>query len=153
MNTQRDLDTPEAINEFVERFYTRLLADKTLGPIFLDTAEIDLEQHLPRIEAFWRKLLLGEIGYNRHMMNIHRETHDQREFTPEDFSRWLDYFESTLDESYQGPYTERARNVARSIATNLQEALLNPKDFAQRTRFIENRAQPIGEVRNRDEVE
>ena len=71
MNTKRDLDSPEAISDFVESFYNQLLADAELGPIFVDTAQIELEHHLPKIKAFWRKLLLGEIGYNNHMMNIH----------------------------------------------------------------------------------
>lgn len=147
MNAKRDLDSPEAISDFVESFYNQLLADEELGPIFVDTAQIELEHHLPKIKAFWRKLLLGEIGYNNHMMNIHRDVHQQQAFTSQNFSRWLSFFESTLANSYEGPYTERARNVAHSIASNLQEALLNPADFSQRTRFIEDRAQPIGSIR------
>lgn len=147
MQTKRDLDSPAAISDFVESFYNQLLADKELSPIFVDTAKIELEHHLPKIKAFWRKLLLGETGYNSHMMNIHRDVHQQQAFTARHFSRWLSFFEATLDESFQGPYTERARNVARSIATNLQEALLNPADYSQRTRYIEERAQPIGSIR------
>ncbi|MEE2730910.1 MAG: group III truncated hemoglobin [Pseudomonadota bacterium] len=141
-----DLDSPQAIRDFVARFYNRLLADAELASIFVEVAGIDLPQHLPRIEAFWCKLLLGEIGYNRHMMNVHREIHLQRPFTAHHFQRWLAHFETTLDAFYAGPYSERARNVARSIATNLEEALLNPAEFSQRTRPIENRALPIGTV-------
>lgn len=143
MTTQQDLDTPQAIKEFVQRFYDKLLADEQLGPIFLQTAAIDLQTHREVIESFWRKLLLGEVGYDRHMMNIHREIHDQRQFTAADFERWLAYFEATLDEHYHGELTHRARYLARSIATNLKEALLNPGQFSQRTRYIENRAAPI----------
>ena len=134
MTAQRDLDSPAAISDFVDSFYNQLLSDQELAPLFLDAAGIDIVQHLPRIKAFWRKMLLGEIGYNRHMMNIHRHVHQQRAFTVENFQSWLGYFESVLDESYAGPCTERARHVARAIATNLQEALLNPADFSQRTR-------------------
>ena len=57
-------------------------------------------------------------------------------FTGAHFQQWLGYFEQTLDQHYQGKYTERARQLARSIATNLQEALLDPASFAQRTRPI-----------------
>ena len=139
MTAKRDLDSPAAISDFVDSFYNQLLSDQELAPLFLEAAGIDIVQHLPRIKAFWRKMLLGEIGYNRHMMNIHRHVHQQRAFTAENFQSWMRYFESTLDESYAGPCVERSRNVARSIAANLQEALLNPAEFSQRTRAGLNR--------------
>ena len=150
MNEKPDLDRPETISDFIESFYSRLLQDDELAPVFLEAAQIDLQRHLPRIKAFWRKLLLGETGYNHHMMNIHRDLHQRHPFTASNFSRWLNYFESTLDASYEGPYAERARKVARSIATNLQEALLHPGDFTQRTRYIENRAHPIAGRKRKD---
>lgn len=140
MSEVQDLDSAEAISEFVKHFYAKLLADPELSPIFLQTANINVETHFPRIEAFWRKLLLREAGYDRHMMNIHRLIHERHPFTPEHFSRWLQHLEHTLDEHYCGRYTDQARNVARSIASNLQEALLNPKDYSHRTRYIEDRA-------------
>lgn len=140
MAASHDLDSAEAIGEFVKRFYAKLLDDPLLSPVFLQTADIDIETHLPRIEAFWRKLLLRETGYDRHMMNIHRQIHQRHEFTAEHFQRWLHHFDATLDEHYSGRYSERARNLGHSIARNLQEALLKPGDFSQRTRYIEDRA-------------
>ena len=68
-----DLDSREQIDSFVDRFYARLLQDERLAPIFVDVAEIDLAVHLPHIKAYWCKLLLGEQGYRRHTMNIHRQ--------------------------------------------------------------------------------
>lgn len=129
----QDLDTPDAIHTFIHRFYDKVLADEQLAPIFLKIANIDLDHHLDIIESFWRKLLLGEKDYDRHMMNIHRAVHQRHGFTPADFDRWLGYFEATLAEGYRGPYTDRARYLAHSIAAHLQEALLAPDNFAERT--------------------
>lgn len=129
----QDLDTPAAIHHFIRRFYDKVLSDEKLAPIFLQTANIDIEHHLSIIESFWRKLLLGEKDYDRHMMNIHRAVHQQGAFTPADFDRWLQHFEATLEEGYQGPFTDRARYLAHSIAAHLREALLAPDNFSHRT--------------------
>ncbi len=123
-----DLDSPERIAAFVDRFYERLLADPELRPIFIDAAGIDLPTHLPRIRAYWRKMLLGEPGYRRHTMNIHRAVHARRPFRPADFERWLALFTTTLDAGFAGPVSERARCLATRIAANMQAGLEVPCD-------------------------
>lgn len=118
-----DLDSRARVEQFVDSFYRRVLADPQLAPIFLDVAAIDLEEHLPRIKDYWCKLLLGEQGYRRHTMNIHRELHGRQPLRPEDFQRWLALFNATLDAGFAGERTERARQVAASIAGNMATSL------------------------------
>lgn len=123
-----DLDTRQNIESFVDRFYQRMLADPQLAPIFVDVAEIDLSVHLPHIKNYWCKLLLGDTGYRRHTMNIHRQLHSKRALHSQDFQRWLEMFELTVDESFAGEQAERAKKVARSIAKNMAAALLVPPE-------------------------
>ena len=118
-----DLDTRETIEAFVDLFYQRILADPQLAPIFLDVAAIDLEVHLPHIKDYWCKLLLGERGYRRHTMNIHRQLHGRQPLRAGDFQRWLALFNATLDTNFAGPRTERARLVAAAIAGNMEASL------------------------------
>jgi hemoglobin len=118
-----DLDSRENIEAFVELFYKRVLADAQLAPIFLDVAAIDLAVHLPHIKDYWCKLLLGEKGYRRHTMNIHRQLHGRQPLQPGDFQRWLALFNATLDENFAGEGTERARRVATAIAANMESSL------------------------------
>lgn len=118
-----DLDCAEHIDIFIDRFYARVLADPMLKPIFIDVAQIDLDKHLPLIKSYWRKLLLGEHGYQRHTMNIHRAVNARQAFTPEAFERWLLLFTQTAHESFAGPQVERAVVVAGSIARNMEIAL------------------------------
>ena len=113
----------ETIEAFVELFYQRVLADAQLAPIFLDVASIDLDVHLPHIKDYWCKLLLGEKSYQRHTMNIHRRLHGKQPLQPGDFQRWLALFNATLDENFAGERTERARQVAASIAANMERSL------------------------------
>ena len=118
-----DLDSPEHIAAFVEAFYARLLTDPRLAPLFIDVANIDIREHFPRIQAYWQKLLLGDGGYQRHTMNIHRQLHNKQALLASDFEQWLDYFIATADEYFCGEKTERAKRVASSIAANMAKAL------------------------------
>jgi hemoglobin len=118
-----DLDSRENIQGFVDCFYQRLLADDQLAPIFVDVAEIDLAVHLPHIKDYWCKLLLGEKGYQRHTMNIHRQLHGKRPLQKEDFQRWLVFFVATVDAGFAGERAERAKQVATSIAANMEKSL------------------------------
>jgi hemoglobin len=118
-----DLDSREQVCCFVDAFYAKVLVDPVLAPIFLDVAVIELDVHLPHIKDYWCKLLLGETGYKRHTMNIHRQLHLKRELSSSDFQRWLGLFESTLEEKYRGPGADRARRVAKTIAHNMQLAV------------------------------
>ena len=122
-SAQPDLDSRPRIELFVDLFYQRLLADEQLSPLFLDVARVDLEQHLPQIKDYWCKLPLGESGYRRHTMQIHRQLHGRRSLTTADFQRWLGHFHATLDENFQGPYTEKARRIAIAIAANMEKGL------------------------------
>ena len=121
--TRPDMDSRESIERFVDAFYARLLADEQLAPIFVDVAEIELAVHLPHIKDYWCKLLLGEKGYQRHTMNIHRQLHGKRALQAQDFQRWLDYFIATLDDNFAGERTQRAKQVAAAIAANMQASL------------------------------
>ena len=118
-----DLDSRENIEFFVDRFYERLLADEQLAPIFVDVAGIDLAVHLPHIKDYWCKLLLGDKRYQRHTMNIHRQLHDKRPLQAGDFQRWLAFFTTTVDAHFAGERAERAKQVAASIAANMEHSL------------------------------
>jgi hemoglobin len=117
------MDSRENIEFFVDRFYESLLADPQLAPIFVDVAEIDLAVHLPHIKDYWCKLLLGDTTYQRHTMNIHRLLHSKRPLQAQDFARWLAFFITTVDTYFAGERAERAKQVATSIAGNMQRSL------------------------------
>ena len=118
-----DLDCRENIERFVDLFYQRMLADEQLAPIFVDVAEIDLQQHLPHIKDYWCKLLLGESAYQRHTMNIHRQLHGKRPLQADDFQRWLAFFSATVDDNFVGERAQRAKRIAATIAANMLKSL------------------------------
>lgn len=123
-----DLDTPEAIHQLVRTFYSRLLDDPLMAPVFLETADVDLDHHLPTIEAYWRKMLLGERGvYTRNMVAKHEAVHAKQPLGPEHFERWGAHFHATVSDLFDGPYADKAHQVADRILTNLQNWLPEPQ--------------------------
>lgn len=124
-----DLDDNAAVGALVDAFYERVLADPTLAPIFLDVAGIDLDAHLPRIKAFWRKMLLGEPGYDRNMVAQHAGVHARFPLQPHHYAQWLALFHETVDANFAGPGAEHAKALATRIAHNLES---NLDEYAQR---------------------
>lgn len=118
-----DLDSPEAIDQFVDRFYARLLEDPLLAPLFLEVAAIDLAVHLPHIKAYWQKMLLGAPTYHRLMMARHRAIDRRHAFSAAHYRRWVALFEATLADGFSGPGAERAGRLARRIAGNMRRNL------------------------------
>lgn len=118
-----DLNSAEAIDGFVDVFYARVLSDAKLAPLFVEVAKIDLTEHLPRIKAYWRKMLLGDTSYQRHMMRKHRAVDREHPLRGEHYERWLVLFELTLLEQHCGPHTQRAKSLARRVARNMRRNL------------------------------
>ncbi|WP_152205635.1 group III truncated hemoglobin [Marinobacter changyiensis] len=118
-----DLDNPAAIHRMVQIFYCRLLDDPVMEPVFLEVAGVHLADHLPLIEGYWCKMLLGEDTYHRNMVYHHEQLHDQMALSDEHFELWFKHFNRTLDDCFEGPYTEKARSLARKILHNLAQWL------------------------------
>ncbi|MBK6855800.1 MAG: group III truncated hemoglobin [Microthrixaceae bacterium] len=112
----RDLDTPEEVAEMVRRFYQDVAQDPLLGPIFIDVAQVDWNEHLPKLAAFWNRVLLGIPGFTGNPMRAHVETHEQVPFTPAHFDRWLTLFHDTVGGGWTGPMADQAMALARNVA-------------------------------------
>lgn len=120
---RRDLEDADAVAILVDAFYARVLTDPTLAPVFTEVAGVDLDHHLPRIRAFWRKMLFGDPAYQDNMVARHAAVHARFPLRGRHFDRWLMLFTRTLDEHFAGPQAERARHLACRIAANLQRNL------------------------------
>ena len=118
-----DIQSRDDIKRMVEGFYQTVLSDERLAPIFLEVAAVDLAEHLPRIRAYWEKMLLGSDGYRRHTMDIHRRLDRRRRLQRGDFERWVQLFVANVDRQFAGPVSERAKQLATTIAFNMQNRL------------------------------
>ncbi len=112
----RDLDSPEEIAEMVRRFYADVAQDDLLGPLFNDVARVDWSEHLPKLTAFWCRVLLGVPGYAGNPFRAHALVHQQVPFTPAHFLRWLGLFHETVQAGWVGPTADGALELAANVA-------------------------------------
>jgi hemoglobin len=113
---QQDIATREDCERLVRAFYTRAFEDERLGPIFVDVAKLDLDEHVPRITSFWETVLLGARSYGGGAFVPHYELDQQTPLTPELFNRWVVLWVTTVDEGFAGPVAEEAKLRANLVA-------------------------------------
>lgn len=140
----KDIETRADIDELMQAFYARALADGVIGYIFTDVAKLDLEHHLPIIGDFWESLLFGTPAYSKHGRNpllVHRELHEKSSLTAEHFQRWLEIFIATVDQMFDGERAEYLKQRAAAIAVRMQDFLdlekgpvLKPAEIARADR-------------------
>ena len=112
----RDLDSPEEVAEMVRRFYQDAAQDDLLGPMFNDVAQVDWNEHLPKLTAFWCRALLGIKGYSGNPFRAHALINDRSPFTPAHFERWLQLFHDAVELGWTGPNVDRALALAHNVA-------------------------------------
>lgn len=120
-----DIQSRYDLEQLLWAFYTRLLADPSIGYIFTDVAKINLEEHMPSLADFWEQSLLQRNGYRKNVMQIHLDLNALEHLTAAHFATWLGHFNATVDEMFIGEIAELAKTRALSIATVMQVKLYN----------------------------
>ena len=90
-----DISTDQDVEFLVKTFYSRMLQDELMAPHF---ANIDFEEHFPRMIAFWSFILLDKAGYTGNVFDKHvhlkiNETH---------FEHWLKHFTAVVYDFFEG---------------------------------------------------
>lgn len=103
-----DITTENDVAFLVKTFYDRVLQDELLAPYF---SQVDFEQHVPRIIAFWNFVLLDKAGYTGNVFDKHanlpiNETH---------FNRWIMHFAAVLHDFFEGEKASLAKQRAESL--------------------------------------
>lgn len=100
----------------VETFYNKVNQDELLSPVFNDFSKINWEEHLPKMYAFWGRILLGIGEYHGQPLYAHLDLPIKKEH----FERWLLLFYNTINENFIGNVAEEAKHRANNIATVFQ---------------------------------
>ena len=116
MTVLHDIQSPDDVRTLIDAFYGRIREDDMLGHIFNDIAKVDWPHHLPRMYAFWEFLLLGGEGYAGNPLEPHRRLNQLVRLEKKLFDRWVEIFQSTVDQHFAGNVAEEAKHKARLFA-------------------------------------
>jgi len=119
--------TKENLNKLVINFYTKVIKDDLIGPIFIDVLGEDMKSvrwkvHIRLLTNFWAAIALGESDYNSSPFAPHIEFADR--LSVEAFERWLKLFFETLNTIYEPELAQqflaRSKNIAGNFIRNLR---------------------------------
>jgi hemoglobin len=122
LGERHDLATRRDVELLVRTFYRAAAMDDLLGPVFA-AAHVDWPSHLATVTDFWMWQLLGVRGYEGNPLLAHRPAHAVTPFTDAHFARWLALFTETVDELFEGPTAELAKQRAAKMARALARLL------------------------------
>lgn len=114
---KHDRITEASIVTMVDRFYAQVRADPLLGPVFETRLAGKWEAHLPRMVAFWSKVLLGAGDFQGNVYGKHMTLEGLERAH---FNRWLTLFHETVNELHDTGDAAAIMQIAQRIATSLQ---------------------------------
>ncbi|MES2757650.1 MAG: group III truncated hemoglobin [Pseudomonadota bacterium] len=109
--------TATSIPIFVDTFYARVREDAVLAPVFDSKLAGRWDQHMPRMYAFWTKVLLGTGEFDGNVFGKHMALAG---IEKEHFVRWLALFRMTAIEVFGIGEAAAPIQVAERIASSLQ---------------------------------
>ena len=118
--------TKENLNKLVISFYTRVLKDDLIGPIFIDILGKNLKEdkwpaHIELLTNFWASLALGEKNYNSSPFAPHIEFKERLSVAA--FERWLELFHETLNTIFHPQIADQFLAKSKTIAGNFMRNL------------------------------
>ena len=120
-----DIQTRQDIFRLLEAFYRKALHDELIGYFFTSVIKINMAEHLPVITDFWEMVLLGGTNYKKNAIAPHLHLHQLSPLEEKHFNRWLELFNSTVDQLFAGTIATMAKQRALSVATVMKIKILH----------------------------
>lgn len=113
------------IEEMVKEFYSIVLKDDILGPIFVKSLGADLNggrwyEHLTTLYNFWELVMTGKTGYGGHPYPAHAFIGP---LYPETFERWLEIFHEVVHRFFVQEIADKFYKKANILAEQFMENL------------------------------
>lgn len=112
---KQDIRSRTDLEWVVSAFYKKLMTDEVVKTFFIEVVPIDLEEHLPVIVDFWESALLAQGNYRGNPMIKHIEMSRKKQLERIHLETWLQHWEETIREGFEGKVAETAIIRARSI--------------------------------------
>ena len=118
-----DIITEADVELLVNTFYDKVRRDDILARVFNPVIKDNWAVHLKRMTDFWSTILLYTRKYKDDPLPKHLPLPVEKEH----FDRWLQLFDETISELFEGPTAGNARKRANSIA-RIMKAVKNIPD-------------------------
>lgn len=115
-----DIQTRDDIEKFISAFYGEVMGDESLTSFFIN---FDFEGHIPRMVDFWAFLILDQAGYKGNVI----EKHMGMPLNKEHFHRWVQIFESTLDQLFEGEKVKLTKEKLAVLKWTMENKVLTQK--------------------------
>lgn len=110
----------QQVSDLVEAFYGKIRQHPRLAMLFSAGMTMDWPEHLDRMKAFWRSMLMQSREYGGKPVPAHARLEG---LEPEDFADWLTLFRQTARELCPPEAADLYINRAETIARTLQMAV------------------------------
>lgn len=122
---RQDIKDKQDIEKLITTFYSKLIENEEMRVFF---KEVDWQNHLPRMIGFWEFIIFSTPNaYTGSMMQPHFSMHEKHPMTDANFKTWIRIFQETVDELFEGPKADDAKNAAFTIGATLKYKVLQPK--------------------------
>jgi hemoglobin len=118
---KQDITRSRDIELLVTSFYKRVAKAPVINHFFTDTS---WDTHMQTMVRFWENALFYTGNYQGNPMEIHRHIHHIKKLDSIHFDTWLQLFEATVDDLFEGEVANLAKQKARNIATVMQIKIL-----------------------------
>lgn len=105
---------------FVDGFYNKVRQDELIGPIFNNVIS-DWTPHLEKMYQFWNAALFGVAGFKGNPFAKHAPLPIEAKH----FDRWLQLFNETIDNYFEGEMATDAKKRAGLMAAMFLTRLEN----------------------------
>ncbi len=113
---KRDITNRDDLVKLLIEFYTLAVKDDVIGSKF---ANLAMEEHIEIIADFWDSILFGTNQYQGDPFGKHIPL----DLKSAHFKKWLELFNTTVDEMFSGPNAREAKHRASTIARVFQYKL------------------------------
>ena len=113
---KKDIHNRNDIIRLVDTFYEKIKTDQVIGFLFNEVAQINWENHLPKMYDFWENVLFFTGNFDGNPMQKHKELHNKCPLSHAHFDHWNEVFRLTVDELFVGEKAEEIKLRAKSIS-------------------------------------
>lgn len=114
-HARRDIIGRCDIDQLVAVFYRRALSDDILFKYFVELRFGELDHHLPKITDYWDTKLFHTGRYREDSLQVHLRLNALHRLQASDFLRWMELWQSTIDELFVGKTATRAKFIGAEM--------------------------------------